>query len=109
MIAYCGLDCSKCGAYLATQEDDDGKRAETARNWSKMYHAEITPGQINCHGCKAEGVKFLHCNVCEIRQCCISNHVGHCAACENYICSTLSEFIKLAPEAGKALEKLRAS
>jgi len=27
MIACCGLDCSKCEAYLATQEDNDVKRA----------------------------------------------------------------------------------
>jgi len=28
MIAYCGLDCSQCGAYQATQLDDDQKRIE---------------------------------------------------------------------------------
>jgi len=31
MIACCGLDCSKCEAYLATQEDNDVKRAEVAK------------------------------------------------------------------------------
>ena len=34
MIACCGLDCSKCEAYLATQEDNDVKRAEVAKKWS---------------------------------------------------------------------------
>jgi len=28
MIACCGLDCSECGGFLATQADDDIKRAE---------------------------------------------------------------------------------
>jgi hypothetical protein len=108
MIAYCGLNCSNCDAYRATQEDNDDKRIETARKWSKMYQADITPDQINCDGCNSGGVKFFHCNMCDIRQCCISNNVENCAACENYICDILAGFIKLAPEAGRALEKLRS-
>lgn len=108
MIAYCGLNCSACDAYLATREDDDGKRIDTALKWSKMYHADIEPGHINCDGCKADGLKFSHCTWCEIRRCGISNHVENCAACPNYICDTLAGFIKLAPNAGAALEKLRS-
>jgi hypothetical protein len=30
MIACCGLDCSKCEGYLATQADDDVKLAPEA-------------------------------------------------------------------------------
>lgn len=109
MIAYCGLNCSKCEAFLATRRNDDAKRRETAQKWSKMYRAEIAPGQINCHGCKSDGPRFLHCAVCEIRACCLSKGVDHCAACKNYICDTLAGFIKLAPEAGMALERLRST
>ena len=108
MIAYCGLDCSKCDAYLATRENNNTKRQETAIKWSQMYKAEIKTGQINCDGCKSSGVKFFHCNNCEIRQCCSSTGVDHCAACESYICETLAGFIELAPEAGMVLEKLRS-
>jgi hypothetical protein len=107
MIAYCGLDCSKCDAYIATVENSDTKRQATAQKWSQMYKSDIKPEQINCDGCKSSGTKFFHCNNCEIRQCSISKDVEHCAACENYICDTLAGFIKLAPEAGSALEKLR--
>lgn len=107
MIAYCGLDCSKCEAYLATVENSQEKRVETAQKWSKMYQHEMKPEQINCDGCKSDGTKFFHCNNCEIRQCCISKNVDHCAACDNYICDTLAGFIKLAPQAGLALEALR--
>ena len=107
MIAYCGLDCFKCDAYLATQADNGRIRKETAEKWSKMYHFNIKAEQINCDGCKSDGKKFSHCSVCDIRQCCITNRVENCAECEHYICDTLANFIKLAPVAGVALEKLR--
>ncbi len=107
MIAYCGLDCSGCDAYLATRENSIAKKQETAQKWSKMYQHDIKPEQINCDGCKSAGTKFFHCSNCDIRQCCDSKAIEHCAACENYICDTLAGFIKLAPEAGLALEKLR--
>jgi len=107
MIAYCGLDCSKCDAYLATIEDNGTKRELTAQKWSQIYKAKIKPEQINCDGCKSNGVKFFHCNHCEIRRCCSSKGLDHCAACESYICETLARFIRLAPEARKALERLR--
>jgi hypothetical protein len=107
MIAYCGLDCSKCDAYLATIENSTTKRIETAQKWSEMYKHDIKPEHINCDDCKSNGTKFFHCNNCEIRQCCISKKVEHCAACNDYICDILADFIKMAPEAGLALEKLR--
>jgi len=109
MIACCGLNCSRCEAYLATQEDNDDTRKETALKWSKRYGTEIRPDQINCHGCKSEETRFYHCDVCDIRRCCVSKEVDHCGVCEDYMCETLSRFIKLAPEAGRALEKLRSS
>lgn len=106
MTAYCGLSCSQCEAHIATLENDDDKRKETARRWSALYQADIQPEQINCQGCKSDGPLFSHCNVCEIRQCCSAKGLENCAFCEDYVCDKLSAFIDIAPEAGKALEKI---
>ncbi len=32
MITVCGLNCHECGAFLATKENDDQKRAKVAQN-----------------------------------------------------------------------------
>lgn len=108
MISYCGMDCTKCDGYLATKEDDDAKRAEVAAIWSKQHNTDIKAEQINCTGCKSEGIKFVFTETaCPIRKCNIEKNTQHCAECNEYICETLEDFIKQAPVIGEALEKLR--
>ena len=76
MIAYCGLDCEKCEAYLATRENNDTLRAEVAEKWSRQYNADIKPEQVNCSGCRSEGIKFYFTEtICPIRKCNIDSTV----------------------------------
>lgn len=56
-IGYCGLDCEKCDAFLATVRNDDALRAKTAALWSRLNGVEILPEMIHCQGCRAEGAK----------------------------------------------------
>jgi hypothetical protein len=107
MLACCGIDCSGCDAYIATKTDDNSKRAEVAKQWSQMYDADIKPEDINCNGCLSDEQKFSHCDVCEIRKCCIERELKNCAACDMYVCSKLDDFFKMAPEAKSALDNLR--
>ncbi|MFH1654949.1 MAG: DUF3795 domain-containing protein [Pseudomonadota bacterium] len=108
MIAYCGLLCNKCPAYIATIEDDDKKRAETAKTWSEVFKADIKPENVNCLGCLHEGDDiFAHCKVCKIRACVKKKGFENCAPCSDYPCEHLAELFKMAPEAKMTLDKLR--
>lgn len=108
MIACCGLNCNECGAFIATQTNDDAKRAEVAAAWSKEYNKTIHPEDIVCDGCQSDtGNVFSYCKVCEIRSCVNEKGLETCADCPKYACERLQEFFKLVPVAQDQLNKLR--
>ena len=83
-IAYCGLDCEKCDAYIATKTNDDVLRAKTAKLWSELNGVTILPEQINCEGCRVDGIKTVYCDkLCPIRQCAMGKNHTTCGDCEN--------------------------
>lgn len=84
MIGYCGLDCERCDAYLATIHDDQALREKTAKLWAELNGAPILPEHINCVGCRIDGVKTLFCDqLCKIRQCAQEKGVTTCGNCED--------------------------
>ena len=108
MTAICGLPCHECGAYQATRDGDDARRAEVAKEWSQMYGAELKAEDINCGGCTAGGVLFHHCTVCEIRKCGVARGVVNCAHCDDYACEKLEEFFKMVPDCRTRLDGIRS-
>jgi hypothetical protein len=107
-IAYCGINCNECPAFLATQKDDDNERKKVAEMWSKQFNTEIKPEDINCDGCLLEsGRLFGYCRVCEIRKCAQEKSVKNCAYCDDYPCDKLSKFIDNVPEAKAILDEIR--
>ena len=81
-IAYCGLDCEKCEARLATVRDDNALRQKVAKEWSEMNKTEITPEMINCEGCRMDGVKFAYCaSMCPVKKCASEKNYATCGAC----------------------------
>ena len=108
MIAYCGIKCSECPAYIATQKNDDALRAETAKKWSEMFKSDIKASDINCDGCPSDSPRlFSYCATCEIRKCAREKKLATCAACPEYSCQKLDAFLTQVPEARKVLEGLR--
>ncbi len=109
MIAFCGLDCEQCEAFIATRKDDDALRAAVAERWARQYGAPIKPEHINCTGCSSAGVRTYHCEqLCEVRKCAVRRSVGTCAECTDFPCGPLEKILAQAPQARKALEELRS-
>ena len=106
IIAYCGLNCSDCAAFIATQENDTGKLKALALEW---FQVEDNPTLCLCDGCNTEGRKNAHCAECGVRSCAISHGVANCAHCPEYGCTTLTELFQHIPIAKENLEQIRAS
>ncbi|MEW6230665.1 MAG: DUF3795 domain-containing protein [Bacillota bacterium] len=111
MIAYCGLICTECEGYLATQADD----REALERWAKKVReeygsADATAESLRCDGCLAEsGPKCGYCAVCEIRACGVARAVPNCGRCSDYAdCEKLQGFFAMAPQARAVLEEVAA-
>ncbi|MGA2368928.1 MAG: DUF3795 domain-containing protein [Dehalococcoidia bacterium] len=104
MLAYCGLQCLKCPAYLATQADDNKLRSDCAQRWSEWAKITIRPEQINCDGCKAGGRLFFFCNSCGVRKCAVEKGIDTCALCPDYVCKKLQDLMQLDPNIRKSIE-----
>ena len=110
MLAYCGLNCNECPAFIARRTDDDELRENTAKKWNGPSFP-VSKEDINCDGCKtADGVYFRFCSMCSVRTCASNRGVETCAHCADYGCNTLQEWLSQAGEESKQkLENLRAA
>ena len=98
MIAYCGIDCAACDAYMATLNNDQALREKIAAEWSKNFGFECTPEMINCTSCRGNGVRIGHCSQCEVRKCASAKDLVNCGVCGEFkTCKTINDFLAKAP------------
>ncbi len=108
IIGSCGLNCSQCGAYIATQTDDDALREKVAREWTQNHGAQFTADQINCDGCQVNGkAPDWVSKMCPIHKCCGEKSLNTCADCNQYACEKLDNFFQEGTEQRNNLETLR--
>lgn len=107
MIAYCGLDCGKCRAFMATQAGDSERKEEIAKEWTKGLSVEFRPEDINCNGCMSDTISGWCTRICKIRPCAEERRVKTCAHCSDYPCEKLKEFLSSEADATKTLEEIR--
>jgi Protein of unknown function (DUF3795) len=107
-IAYCGLDCDRCPAYLATQSGDMEALARVAERWTTDTGREVRAEAILCDGCKSGSERInTFCAACEIRDCADARGLVTCAPCSDYACERLRDFIAYEGEGKANLDKIR--
>jgi Protein of unknown function (DUF3795) len=108
LIAICGLNCATCEARIATINNDDELRKATAEKWRTAYNApDITYEMINCTGCREDGAKIGHWEMCQIRKCATSQGFKTCGDCKELeSCELVAPIHKFAPEAKNNLQCL---
>ena len=109
MIAYCGLVCTDCEAYLATQRGDMDALARLAERARKEFGVDLPPHAHMCDGCLAtSGRQIGYCQTCQVRACGIQKNVENCAHCQDYPCEVLTAFFAMAKDAQPTLDAIRA-
>lgn len=110
IIAYCGLDCTQCPGYIATQADDHAALEQLAAQAREQFNRpDITIESVMCDGClSADGRLGGYCIECQVRACGLARGVVNCAHCDDYACDQLEAFWNLAPQARASLEDIRA-
>jgi hypothetical protein len=109
LVSYCGLVCSECPAFVATQAGDEDLARKTAEQWSRDYGVTVRLEDVWCDGCTTAGRKCGHCGECQMRACAIQRGVATCAACDEYACVMLRDFFAMVPAAKATLDALRTN
>jgi len=108
IIAYCGLDCAKCEAFLATQKNDRAELERVAQKWSEG-DKKLTAEDVTCDGCFGERISKYARTACAIRACGAESKVKNCAYCDEYKCEKIAKFHQNAPTAAQKLDAIRSS
>jgi hypothetical protein len=108
MVAFCGLVCTDCAAYIATKSGDAEAIAKVAADWSAEFKHSLTAEDCWCNGCVAkQGPWMSHCSECEIRACGMGKDLDNCGHCDTYSCDTLTKFFEFVPAAKETLDAVR--
>jgi hypothetical protein len=111
LLSYCGIDCSACPAYIATQSNDIEKLTILAGEW---FDGATDHTIILCDGCKSDGANgggriMKWCAECPTRACAIERELENCAYCGDYGCEKLAKVFEMSVEAKANLEQIRAA
>jgi len=108
MIASCGLSCTACPAFVATQMGDRKSLAKLAEDWSKEFKTTLKADDCLCDGClSTTGRQIGYCAQCQIRACATGKAVTNCAHCGDYACEKLEGFLANSAQAKANLERIR--
>jgi hypothetical protein len=109
MTAYCGLVCTDCEAFLATQANDWAALEQMATKAREEYGVpDASAESVLCDGCLSSGGHLSgYCLECLVRACGMKRNVLTCAHCDDYACEKLEAFWAMAPDARTMLDSIR--
>jgi hypothetical protein len=119
VVGCCGLVCSDCQIYLATQSRDEDLRAtifQRQKNWGhdtrfrELYGREYRLEDVHCGGypTSSQG-DFWYIENCGMRACALRKNHPNCAHCDEYPCDQLKGFFdKSHVNARKTLDEIRS-
>jgi hypothetical protein len=109
MIAYCGLICTDCEAYIATQANDLAALEQMAARAREEFNMpDASAETAMCDGCLAESSRLCgYCYQCQVRACARERGMITCAHCNDYGCAHLRAFWQMAPQARTTLDAIR--
>lgn len=109
IIAFCGIDCAACPAYVATEAGDEDLLAKTAAEWSSDDEP-LAPEDVICHSCtQTEKRLYKWCSACRMKDCCREKDIPNCAHCDEYACDDLKKLWDMvaSPEPRLVLDDIR--
>jgi hypothetical protein len=111
ILAYCGITCTTCDAYAATQADDPAALAQAAASWREEFNVDVTAETIRCDGCSTDGPTLCSaCSDCPVRVCARERGVANCGHCPDYPdrgCDTIEAFLSHAAGLRAVLDEIK--
>lgn len=86
-IGICGLDCSACYRYQATQSGDAEELERVKRFYVRigLLQEAFPAANLACSGCGPAN----RCAYPDVRSCAISRAVSNCGCCSDYPCDKI--------------------
>jgi hypothetical protein len=85
-ISPCGIDCSTCDAYKATQNNDLELKQKLAADYMQRFEVDKPLNEFECDGCTQGGRHISFRAECEIRNCALGKDYATCAECSSFPC-----------------------
>lgn len=89
LASVCGLFCPSCTVFIGTKEDPERLKEIAER-------LQLTPEQLECHGCRADK-RCFYCASCKKTTCAAAKGISFCGECPEYSCEELVIFQKQMP------------
>jgi hypothetical protein len=93
ITAICGLVCSNCIAFIATQKNDNKLREKAVESWS-TDKKRLRLEDINCDGCTVGKRLCPFCRLCDVRKCGLKRNIKNCAYCSEFQCEKLEKLFR---------------